>query len=264
MDWFGHRFAFKMRFDVEHVEAQKYIGDFRLTKVAVTNLLDLLAEMEVKLSFCVLGITAEFYPDLVSDLGEAGHEVYGHGMYHQLPLAGRPLAEQRHELRRMRDSIENSCGVKVRGLGCPHHGLADENTLRAAAEVGIEYVESKFQATKSALPKWRQVEGTELKVLVPGDQNRGASDYTDRRFYWAQVHEEAFSPEGARQKWMADIDWAKAHGLMTSLVVHPWMLMINPGEVQVVKDVINYARHQGAWLATVAGLIELALAQDRQ
>jgi peptidoglycan/xylan/chitin deacetylase (PgdA/CDA1 family) len=36
--------------------------------------------------------------------------------------------------------------------------------------------------------------------------------------------------------------------------------MINPGEVRVVKDVIKYARDQGAWFATVDGLIELALA----
>jgi peptidoglycan/xylan/chitin deacetylase (PgdA/CDA1 family) len=260
MNWYGHTFAFKIRVDVEHVEAQRYIGDFRLTKVAVTNLLDLLAEMEVKLSFCVLGITAEFYPNLIADIVAAGHEVYGHGMYHEPALAGRPLAEQRHEMRRMRDSIESACGVRVRGLGCPHHGMADENTLRAAAEMGIEYVESKFQVVGSVLPKWRQIEGTELRVLIPGNQNRGGSDYTDRRPDWAGAHEEVFSPQRAKKKWMADIDWAKENSRMCGVVFHPWMLMINPGEVQVLKDVISYARNQGAWFATVEGLITLAVA----
>ena len=47
MDWHGHSFAFKLRIDVEHVEAQRYTGDYRLTKVAVVNLLDLLAELDV-------------------------------------------------------------------------------------------------------------------------------------------------------------------------------------------------------------------------
>ena len=65
MDWQGHSFAFKLRVDVEHVEAQRYIGDYRLTRVSVTNLLDLLAELEVHLSFCVLGITAELFPNLI-------------------------------------------------------------------------------------------------------------------------------------------------------------------------------------------------------
>jgi hypothetical protein len=36
------------------------------------------------------------------------------------------------------------------------------------------------------------------------------------------------------------------------------MLAINAGEVQVVKDVLRYARGRGAWFATVAGLIDMA------
>ncbi len=128
MDWQGHSFAFKLRVDVEHVEAQRYIGDYRLTRVSVTNLLDLLTELEVHLSFCVLGITAELFPNLIADIVDAGHEVYGHGMYHEPALSGRPLNEQRHEMRRMRDSIEAACGIRIQGIGCPHHGMADENT----------------------------------------------------------------------------------------------------------------------------------------
>lgn len=259
MDWYGHEFGYKLRVDVEHVEAQRYIGDFRLTRVSVINLLDMLDEMDIKLSFCVLGITAEFYPNLIANIDEAGHEVFGHSMYHEPALAGRPFAEQRHEMVRMRDAIENAIGEKVYGMGCPHHGMADENTLRAAAEVGIEYIESKYNDPDSIIPTYRDIEGTDDKILVPGAKyRRGASDYTDRRPYWALKHEEAFSPAGARKKWMADIDFAKEHGSMASLVVHPWMLMINAGEIQVVKDVLNYARDQGAWFATVKGLIDLA------
>jgi hypothetical protein len=87
MNWHGHSFAFKLRLDVEHVEAQRYTGDYRLTKVSVVNLLDLLAELDVHLSFCVLGITAEMFPNLIADIVDAGHEVYGHGMYHE-PACG--------------------------------------------------------------------------------------------------------------------------------------------------------------------------------
>jgi peptidoglycan/xylan/chitin deacetylase (PgdA/CDA1 family) len=262
MDWYGHSFAFRIRVDVEHVESQRYIGDFRLTKVSVVNILDMLDEMDVKLSFAVLGITAELYPNLIADIVERGHEVFGHGMYHEPAFQGRPLVEQRHEMRRMRDTIEKACGVRVRGMACPHHGLADENTLRAAAEMGIEYVESKLRVEDAVLPAWQTVADTDLKVLLPGALSRIASDYTDRRPYWALKHEEVFSPTDAKTKWMADIDWAKAHSRMASLVVHPWMLMINAGETQVVKDVIRHAQDQGAWMATVGGLIELALAQN--
>jgi peptidoglycan/xylan/chitin deacetylase (PgdA/CDA1 family) len=50
---------------------------------------------------------------------------------------------------------------------------------------------------------------------------------------------------------MANIDWAKENGRMAQLVIHPWMLMVNPGEVKVIKDLLIYARDQGAWMATV-------------
>ena len=100
-----------------------------------------------------------------------------------------------------------------------------------------------------------------MKILAPGNQGRGASDYSDRRGTWAKIHEEAFNPEGALRQWKSNIDWAKETGLMASLVVHPWMLMVNPGEFKVVKDVIRYACDQGAWMANVEGLIELATVQ---
>ena len=119
-------------------------------------------------------------------------------------------------------------------------------------------MESRIKGTGSPIPVWRDVEGRDKQVLVPGGVGRGASDYTDRRPYWADLHEEAFSPTGAKRKWMAMIDAAKANRQMAGLVVHPWMLMINPGEVQVVKDVVRYAVDEGCWMATVAGLIELA------
>ena len=159
---------------------------------------------------------------------------------------------------RMRQSIAGACGVEVQGIGCPHHGMADEDTLRAAADVGITFVESRIRGENSRIPVWREIDESDKRVLVPGGMSRGASDYTDRRPYWAELHEEAFSPTGARKKWMALIDWAKANNQMAGLVVHPWMLMINAGEVQVVKDVIRYAVEEGAWMATVEGLIELS------
>ena len=166
MSWHGRPFAFRVRVDVEHVEAQKYIGDYRLTRVAVTNLLDMLAEMDVHLTFAVLGITAEMFPNLIADIVDAGHEVYGHGMFHREAFAGRSLADQRHELRRMRDSIHGACGVEVDGLACPHHGSADENTLRAAVELDITFVESRFRAAGSPSPQWRDVEGGDARGLV--------------------------------------------------------------------------------------------------
>jgi Tfp pilus assembly ATPase PilU len=40
------------------------------------------------------------------------------------------------------------------------------------------------------------------------------------------------------------------------------MTMINAGEIKVIKDVITYARDQGAWMGTFDQLADLALAQE--
>ena len=261
MNWKGHPFAFLLRVDVEHVEAQKYTGDSRMTKVAVTNLLDLFAEIGTRHSFALLGITAEFYPNLAKDIA-TDHGIFGHGMYHEPALSGRSLQDLRHEMRRMKDAIANACGVDIRGIAVPHHGMADENTLRAAAEIGLEYINSRIQAENSDLPRFHQIEGTDMKILVSGDRRRGASDYSARRRTWAEIHEEAFCPDVATRKWQAMIDWAKDNGRMCTLVVHPWMTMINAGEIKVIKDVITYARDQGAWMGTFDQLADLALAQE--
>ena len=37
-----------------------------------------------------------------------------------------------------------------------------------------------------------------------------------------------------------------------------WVRAINAGEVQVGKDLLRYAKEEGAWVATVAGRIDLA------
>ena len=67
----------------------------------MTNLLYLLTELEVHLSFCVLVIMAELFPNLIADIVDAGHEVYGHGTDHEPALSGRPLNESRHEMRQI-------------------------------------------------------------------------------------------------------------------------------------------------------------------
>ena len=79
MQWHGKPFAYRLRVDLEHVESDRYIGDYRLERVSAVNLLDTLAELGVPVSFCVLGVTAELWPNLIHDIVAAGHEVYGHG-----------------------------------------------------------------------------------------------------------------------------------------------------------------------------------------
>ena len=257
MNWNGKPFGFFLRIDVEHQEAYKYCGDWRVTPVGTRLLLDLFDEMETKHTFCVVGITAEFLPHVIGQIRDAGHCITGHSMFH-IAYGGRSLREQTSDMARMKRTIKEAVGVGVRGLAAPFHGLVDENTPQAAHDAGLTYLagHSLFKA-QSLLPAPMKLKDGQILVLnPPHPAKRGASDWTDRR-EGAPWFEGVFSPQVARQRWYAGIDHAAEYGGAFHLVVHPWMLHVNEGELYVVKDVIAYARQKEAWIGTWDDLITL-------
>lgn len=260
VNWSGHRFAFLVRADVEHTEAQKYTGDPRTERVAVCTLLDALDEIGARQSFAVVGSTAELYPDLVREIASR-HAVLGHSMDHELPYQGMPLDRQQRDVRRLRAAIEDACGVRIRGLACPFRGMADENTLRAALDDGLEYVLSRLSVAQSKLPRLAGLEGHDRPILVPGGGALTIGDWTDRRRDWPW-NDDVFCSGTAARRWTSAIDTAREEGRMCTLVVHPWMLHTNEHELQVLKQVIAYARERGAWMPTYDDLADLVLGRS--
>lgn len=257
MTWNGRRSAFLLRIDVEHVEAHKYCGDWRVTPVAVRTLLDLFEETRAKHTFCVVGITAEFLPHVVEQIRDAGHCIVGHSMFH-MAYGGRSLQEQTADMVRMKQVFEKSADVAVRGLAAPFHGLMDEHTPQAVHDAGLEYLAGhKLFAEQSLLPARMPVCGGDITILNPRHPaKRGASDWTDRR-EGPPWFESVFNADAARQKWCSGIDYAHEQGGAFHLVVHPWMLHANEGELRVVKDVIAHAKAKDAWIGTWNELADL-------
>ena len=122
----------------------------------------------------------ELFPNLIADIVDAGHEVYGHGMYHEPALSGRPLNEQRHKMRRMRDSIEAACGIRVQ------RSVVHITAWQTKTRRGLQ--------RRWELPMWNRGFGPQI-LSSPmesgrGDGSAGAGarrtvpwglDYTDRR-----------------------------------------------------------------------------------
>jgi len=257
MIWNGKRSAFFLRVDVEHMEAHKYCGDWRVTPVATRTLLDLFEETETKHTFCVVGITAEFLPHVVAQIRDAGHCIVGHSMFHTA-YGGRSLQEQTADMMRMKQVLDKSAGVTVRGLAAPFHGLMDEHTPQAVHDAGLEYLAGHKLFTKqSLLPARMHVSDGTITILNPRHPaKRGASDWTDRR-EGPPWFESVFSADVARRKWYSGIDDAHEHGAAFQLVVHPWMLHANEGELRVIRDVIAYAKEKDAWIGTWDELADL-------
>jgi polysaccharide deacetylase family protein (PEP-CTERM system associated) len=76
--------------------------------------LDLLASLNTKATFFVLGWIAEQNPGLIREIVSRGHEVASRGFYHR-SLKNLTNEEFREDLRRTNEAIENASGQKVVG-----------------------------------------------------------------------------------------------------------------------------------------------------
>jgi polysaccharide deacetylase family protein (PEP-CTERM system associated) len=106
------------------------------------ELLDLLAGVDARATFFVLGWVARRYPGLVRRMVEEGHEVASHTDLHKR-LSAMPGAEVSADLLRARESLEQVAGRRVLGVRAPNFSISDE-VLERIAEAGYWYDSSFF------------------------------------------------------------------------------------------------------------------------
>jgi len=90
------------------------------------RLLEIFDHAGVRATFFVLGWVAEQFPDLISRIAQAGHELashsYDHGLvYHKTPEVFRA------DLRRAAAAIESAAGVKVEGFRAPTFSITERS-----------------------------------------------------------------------------------------------------------------------------------------
>ena len=101
-------------------------------------MLDLLARLDVKATFFVIGNNVERHPRLVRDIVEQGHAVGGHTQTHRVivQLSHRLLED---ELRQCRTVIQDATGVDTR-LFRPPRGQVSFASVRRVAQLGYRLV----------------------------------------------------------------------------------------------------------------------------
>ncbi len=219
-----------VRVDCEHVEAARWAGNGAIEAPAARRLFELLANSGVVATWAFVGETARSHPDLVRATIDGGHEVIGHSMRHVSAYKGQPFEWQLADLTDMVQAIGLAAGGQVRGLAAPAHGEIDARTLRAAREVGLDYV-LNFAITVSG-DQFARIEG----VLVPPSSMRVIWDWTSLQPGWPD-----FEETEARRTWRAAIE---AGGLV-ELIVHPWIVDTND-EYALLAETFAFARDSGA------------------
>jgi polysaccharide deacetylase family protein (PEP-CTERM system associated) len=109
------------------------------------RLLQLLATLNVRATFFVLGWVAERFPELVREIAAGGHELGCHSYWHRL-IYQLDAAEFREDTRRAKDIIEQLAGQPVAGYRAPTYSVVHRSAwaLEILAELGFTYDSSIF------------------------------------------------------------------------------------------------------------------------
>jgi peptidoglycan/xylan/chitin deacetylase (PgdA/CDA1 family) len=98
------------------------------------ELLDILEEADVKVTFCVMGAHVQRYPDLIKRAYEAGHQIASHTYSHP-HLMSLTNEEIVYEVMATEEAIKEAIGVKPRYIR-PPYGEADTRVKAILKQLG--------------------------------------------------------------------------------------------------------------------------------
>jgi len=114
-------------------------------EASTRKILDILAEEGTRATFFVLGWVAERFPDVVTAIHMAGHEIATHGYGHRLVYEQSP-DEFRFDVQRSLDVIQDITGEKVIGYRAPSFSITRESiwAIDVLEQLGLKYDSSIF------------------------------------------------------------------------------------------------------------------------
>ena len=129
-------------------DLEQHRADGNVRYEAITHqVLDALAELEVKGTFFVVADVASTTPSLIRRIAQDGHEIASHDLVH-VSWESRTPKGLREDLRRARGELEDLVGLAVRGVRAPFFSLTARTPWapEVLSEVGFEYSSSVLPA----------------------------------------------------------------------------------------------------------------------
>lgn len=134
----------------------------------IPEILEILEEKEVKITFFVTGRWAKAFPEVFESIIQAGHEIGSHG-YQHLNYSTLSLEKNEEEIKRAEEVIMEHTKVKPIYFA-PPSGAYNEHTLRAAEKLGYQTILWSIDTID-----WRQGSTKEviLKRVLDKEQLQG-------------------------------------------------------------------------------------------
>lgn len=240
-----HRAALCITFDVDGPYGERNYRDpadtYRLSQTSydlagTERCLRILADFDVRATFCWVGQQAVDDPDTLRRTAADGHEIALHTWDHRY-LNTMLAEEQRDDFLRTREAIERITGRTPTG-----HKTAgwrfDESTHRIAQELGIDWV---MDVPSGDAPTFLQPD-----PLLPPLVNLPPSWlWDDYQWYVDNIA----SPNQVANAWQDDLDQLREDGGLMSLTLHPFVTG-RPGPARGLARFIDYAVSLGdIWIA---------------
>lgn len=142
------------------------------------RILELLKKEKISATFFILGEVASWYPELVKEIFQAGHEIASHGLHHQSPpLQSR--AEFSADLAQAKAILEDITGKAVVGFRAPNLEVASwlpevliEQGFRYDSSVCPSYsIFGKYKNAGQASASLNPYRASRDSLLKPGDSS---------------------------------------------------------------------------------------------
>ncbi|MGZ8433481.1 MAG: polysaccharide deacetylase family protein [Candidatus Binatia bacterium] len=206
-------------------------------KVGLKRLLGICDRYDVKTSVQVNGLTCVYYPELVKDCYDRGHELVAHGWDQGERLYMLTREQERENILKTIDAIVKVTGERPKGWSSPGVRPTD-NTVELLAETGLEF-HCDFHDDELPYPIWV---GDKLIIEFP-------HQYT--------INDHRMQEEGTRQeffeKFTDEFDYRYRIGdknpTMMNVITHAYLISRIPF-IDTFEKIIGYAKnHKDVWFA---------------
>lgn len=222
-------------------------------QVAVPRLLRLLADYDIQATFFVPGLVAERWPEMVTSVAEAGHEV-GHHSYSHRPSTGLTASEERQEFERGLKSLA-ALGITPKGYRAPMWA-ATWRTAQLVAEFDMKYDSSLMD---DDAPYRMSTAAGEVVEIPP----HWSLDDWEQYAYLAdpQIGTNIESPEKSLGMWTLELDAMRRYNGLFVLTQHAF-LTGRAGRAEALRSLIETALSRGDVIFETAGDVAARVLSD--
>ncbi len=236
--------------DYRHYTSREY-G----TRIGFYRLLDAFESAGVKASIATSSAIADRYPQIISDIKAAGHEIIAHSTDMNGTIAtGVPEDKERALIAASLDSLERASGSRPRGWLSIARSQS-WNTPRLLAEAGLDFM---CDWPNDELPYWMTTQAGPI-VNLPLNH-----ELSDRQILTVQQHSADSYAEQIRDAFA----WLEAEsedhgGRLLPLHLTPYISGL-PYRISAVEQMLQWlARQDAAWFASCGEIVDSWSAQNK-